>query len=253
MGVTPTTKLLLAFRSGNICVKTGCERTLAYEDEENEILSNVGEAAHIEGEKGNGKKKSARYNSDMTDDERNHYNNLIFLCKECHKVIDDNESVYTVEKLKIMKKEHEQKVRHAIIEAFADIGFPELELATKWIKLIQPALSTEDYSIIPPEEKIKKNELTHESRVTISMGLGVAKEVHSFVESEASYDINFPERLKAGFLEEYFRLWREGHKGDVLFDLMCQYAQRGMVGQAKKSAGLAVLIYLFERCEVFEK
>lgn len=85
------------------------------------------------------------------------------------------------------------------------------------------------------------------------MGLGVVREVRDFVEQEATIDIDFPERLKSGFLEEYYRLRKEGHRGDVLFDLMCQFAQRGMKEQSKRSAGLAVLIYFFESCEVFEK
>ena len=85
------------------------------------------------------------------------------------------------------------------------------------------------------------------------MGMGVVREVHSFVEQEAVLDLDFPERLKSGFLEEYFRLRKNGHKGDVLFDLMCHFAQHGMKEQSKRSAGLAVLIYLFERCEVFKK
>lgn len=249
MSVSYPTKLLLAYRSGDRCANPECGNPLVYEDEDNNILTNVGEAAHIAGER----ETAARYDPDMTDEQRNDYPNLIYLCTECHTVIDNNESFYTVDVLNEMKWQHEKTVRDAIIEAFAEIGFPELEMATQWIKVIQPALTTDDYSIIPPEEKIKKNELTNDSRVTISMGLSVAKEVHSFVESEASYDMDFPERLKAGFLEEYYRLRREGHKGDELFDLMCQYAQRGMGNQARKSAGLAVLIYLFERCEVFEK
>lgn len=62
-----------------------------------------------------------------------------------------------------------------------------------------------------------------------------------------------PERLKAGFLEKYWRLKREGVRGGDLFEMMCQFAQQGFQRQAQRSAGLAVLIHLFEACEVFEK
>jgi len=34
---------------------------------------------------------------------------------------------------------------------------------------------------------------------------------------------------------------------------MCRFAQHGFERQAKRSAGIAVLVYLFEACEVFEK
>ena len=84
------------------------------------------------------------------------------------------------------------------------------------------------------------------------MGLAVSKEVRAFVEQEAKIEADFPEKLTAGFLV-YYRLWREGFKGDELFDLMCRFAQQGMETQQQRSGGLAVLIYLFEACEVFEK
>jgi hypothetical protein len=91
------------------------------------------------------------------------------------------------------------------------------------------------------------------SRTIVTMGLSVAREVRSYVESVAQIDDAFPERLKVGFLTEYYRLRKEGHAGDSLFDLMCRFAQQGFNGQAKRAAGLAVLVYLFEACEVFEK
>jgi len=85
------------------------------------------------------------------------------------------------------------------------------------------------------------------------MGLAAMPDVKAFVISEAKNDSEFPERLKAGFLEEYYRLRKEGVIGDELFDLMCQFAQRGFKEQNQRSAGLAILIYFFESCEVFEK
>jgi hypothetical protein len=34
---------------------------------------------------------------------------------------------------------------------------------------------------------------------------------------------------------------------------MCGFSQRGLKSQGDRTAGLAVLIYLFEICDVFEK
>jgi hypothetical protein len=85
------------------------------------------------------------------------------------------------------------------------------------------------------------------------MGLSVAKVVGDFIQNEAQIDSEYPEKLKTGFLQEYYRLRQLGFQGDDLFDLMCEFAQRGMKGQAQRSAGLAVLVYLFEKCDVFEK
>ena len=248
MSVAYPTKVLLAFRSGDRCAFPGCGRALTVDgDQANPVVT--GEAAHIAGEK----EGAARYDRRMTDEQRNHYNNLIYLCGDHHTQIDKQEDEFPVGRLHSMKSEHEANVREAMTEAFASVGFPELEEATQWIMHVQPEQASRDFALIAPEDKLRKNALGNGSRTIITMGLSVAREVRAYVESVAQTDSDFPERLKVGFLAEYYRLKQEGHTGDVLFDLMCRFAQRGFVEQAKRSAGLAVLVYLFEACEVFEK
>ncbi len=248
MSATYPTKLLLAFRSGNRCAFIGCGRDLT-EDGNSGNPVNIGVAAHIEGEHST----AARYNPAMTEEQRNHYNNLIYMCNDHHTQIDKQIEEFTVEKLKKIKLEHEKKVRVAMNNAFSDVGFPELARATAWISMFQPQNPSEEFSVISPEDKIKKNKLTQTSRATIIMGLSVSQEVRAFIEQEVKIEEKFPEKLKSGFLEQYYKFRRKGIEGDELFDLMCQFAQQGMKTQAQRSAGLAVLIYLFEACEVFEK
>lgn len=79
MSATYPTKVFLAMRSGNVCAFKNCRKALTSDG----VSSNpavIGEAAHIYGESPGTKTKpaSARYRADMTDDERNHYNNLIY-------------------------------------------------------------------------------------------------------------------------------------------------------------------------------
>lgn len=255
MSASYPTKLLLAFRSGDQCAI--CRKRLTIDSAKGGPYS-VGEAAHIAGENdGKGKtKRSARYDPSMIDDERNHYDNMIYLCGTCHTTIDavpQGEQDYSVERLKQTKLGHEQAVRHAMLDAFADVGFPELQEATHWAITVQPSAVSGDYSLLKVEDKIKKNDLAPDARGVIAMGLGVASEVSRYIESVAQTDVEFPERLKAGFLEEYWRLKKEGVNGGNLFELMCRFAQQGFQRQAQRSAGLAVLIHLFEACEVFEK
>jgi hypothetical protein len=85
------------------------------------------------------------------------------------------------------------------------------------------------------------------------MGLGKAKEVHHYVEGVAALDPHFPERLKAGFVNEYDQLVEGGVRGDVLFESLLEFASQGSRDPKCRAAGLAVLAYLFETCEVFEK
>lgn len=251
MGASYPTKLLLAFRSGDKCALPDCGRSLTPDGGQGDPI-NIGKAAHIAGENDG----AARYDPNMTDEDRDHYNNLIYLCGVCHDKIDDKsqgKEDYPTARLHDIKAAHEAKVREAMTEAFASVGFPELEEATQWIAQVPPNQTAQDFTLVAPEDKIKRNELGNASRTVITMGLSVAREVRAYVESVSQTDGDFPERLKVGFLTEYFRLKKEGHTGDALFDLMCRFAQRGFQEQAKRSAGLAVLVYLFEACEVFEK
>jgi hypothetical protein len=63
----------------------------------------VGEICHIEADQPGG----PRYNARQTPAERHGYDNLILMCPTHHKVIDDDEETYTVEKVKAMKAKHE--------------------------------------------------------------------------------------------------------------------------------------------------
>lgn len=249
MSVSYPTKLLLAFRSGDRCAFPGCSRHLTVDGPVGGDSVVLGEAAHIAGEQ----PKAARYDAAMTDEQRNHYDNLIYLCCDHHTQIDKQPHCFPVDRLRRLKAEHEAKVREGLDAAFAQVGFPELQRATEWVNKYQPGSDSPDLTLVPPDEKISRNRLTNRSRVTITMGLSVARLVGDFVQQEALVDPDYPERLKAGFLEEYFRLWRKGHRGDDLFDLMCEFSQRGLKSQSQRSAGVAVLVYLFEKCDVFEK
>jgi hypothetical protein len=93
-----TIKRLFAL-SGNRCAFPKCEATMALED------TLVGEVCHIKGLK----RGAARHDPDQTAAQRNDYANLILLCAPHHKVVDDDEEAYTVERLQKMKADHEAR------------------------------------------------------------------------------------------------------------------------------------------------
>lgn len=248
MSATYPVKLILAFRSGDLCALPGCGRRLTVDGEDGSSAS-TGEAAHIAGEKPD----AARYDPEMTDEARNAVPNLIYLCGDCHTKIDKLENDWPVPKLLAIKAVHEAKVGRAVEEAFADVNFPELSKATAWLADIEPAKDVVDFALLTPEAKIKRNNLSNGARHIITAGLASRKVVSDFIEAETREDSDYPERLKSGFLSEYHRLRALGYRDNDLFDLMCVFAQRGSASQAQKTAGLAVLVYLFEICDVFEK
>ena len=248
MAVSPATKILLAMRSGGVCALPGCGKHLTY-DATVGTDTYVAEAAHIKGEK----PTAARYDASMTDTQRNLIDNLVYLCTDDHTIIDKVEADWPVERLIKIKAEHEEKVRAAMIEAFADVAFPELASAVSWVTSQSPSGGATTFDVIPPDEKIRKNELSNSSRNIVLGGLVSQATVAGYVEAETQLDPDFPDKLKSGFLAEYYTLKHLGHNGDELFELMCAFAQRGLKRQGERTAGLAVLVYLFEICDVFEK
>ena len=98
------TKETLAKRAGQTCSNPDCRKNTSAPHTDNDKSINLGEAAHIKAAR-NGQ---ARYDTDMTDDERSDISNGIWLCKECARKIDLDESKYSVELLYNWKKEHEE-------------------------------------------------------------------------------------------------------------------------------------------------
>ena len=50
----------------------------------------------------------------MTEEERDRYSNLLLLCRNHHKIVDDHPEKYTVESLHRIKQEHESWVRNSL-------------------------------------------------------------------------------------------------------------------------------------------
>lgn len=109
MGISVKDRKILWGRSGNRCAFYGCNIEL-HQVEDANTSSIIGEECHIEAQSANG----PRYNASLSEKQVNSFNNLILLCANHHKIIDDNPEQYTVKDLKIMKSEHEDRVRKAL-------------------------------------------------------------------------------------------------------------------------------------------
>lgn len=223
-----------------------CNKELVVESDGDDP-SIIAEIAHIKGEKPG----SARYDEKMRDEERNSYDNLIVLCHNCHKLVDDQPKVYTVDRLHQIKTDHENRVRESLKSAIISVTFSELEVITSY--LASERIGDEpSYDIIPIEEKMKKNELTDASRDLIVMGIMQTREVERYLTKHP--DSLFGERLKSKFVAVYEKLrGEEGLRGDNLFMGLFQFATNGRIKYREQAAALSVLVYLFEKCEVFEK
>jgi len=89
-----------------------CRKILVMDATETDDESLIGEECHIIARK----KDGPRGKSELSTEQRDKYNNLLLLCRNHHKVIDDQPSEYSVEKLHSIKDQHEKWVRESLEE-----------------------------------------------------------------------------------------------------------------------------------------
>ena len=170
--VAPTqiTKLRLFADSGGYCARPECWEEI-FKTFDNEVI-HVAEIAHIisAGDKG------PRANTNLTDEERSRYENLVLLCPTCHTIIDKAEDKFPEELILGWKRDHKEKlaaqfgirifgsraeVREAIVPFFRENKFvfdkygpntderfnPESSLPAQWRSKIRTV-------IIPNNRKV---------------------------------------------------------------------------------------------------
>jgi hypothetical protein len=179
------------------------------------------------------------------------YANWILLCGLHHDIVDGQANTYAVDDLRRWKEEHEDWVRFQLTTEMPGVGFAELEVVSKAI-LSAPLPPGFSFDLTPLREKMNRNKLSARVNIYFNMGLSKAKEVADFVSNMSVLNSDFPEELKAGFVQEYDRLRASGLDGDALFESLHEFASAGSREFRRRAAGLAVLLYLFEKCEIFE-
>ncbi|MFS0519755.1 hypothetical protein ACEYW6_34365 [Nostoc sp. UIC 10607] len=147
--------------------------------------------------------------------------------------------------------DHPQK-QESLVSAMTTLTFRELDMVTQGI-LCMPISAEVNYTVLPPVPKMLKNELTGVAQSRLMTGVIQARMVGNFVENMVNIIPDFPERLKAGFVKEYQRLQATGLKGNALLDALHEFSCNSSSDYDLQAAGLAVLYYLFEKCEVFER
>lgn len=104
-------KKQLADRVRHACSNPECENPTMGPDSGEEKTINIGVAAHITAAASGGK----RYDPSLTPDQRKSISNGIWLCQSCSKLIDSDEQLFPVEKLRGWKRAAEQKCLEAIV------------------------------------------------------------------------------------------------------------------------------------------
>jgi hypothetical protein len=230
------------------CAFPGCREALVLERTAADPAATIGEMAHIVAHS----PAVVAPRADATFDAalRDAYENLVLLCDTHHSQVDKQPNTYTVDDLRRWKREHERWVADRLREEMTHITFLELEMVAKTLLVGSQGAEVETFSVTPPREKMDRNDLKL-TRQLVTLGLVSAKVVEQFVRAFAMTQPSFPEDLKAGFVKEYSARYAEGLRGDGLFEALREFSTSGKKEFHRQAAGLSVLVYLFEKCEVF--
>lgn len=142
--------------------------------------------------------------------------------------------------------------KESLAAGMSRVTFDELRVVTKHLSRTKAEAGV-NFKLLDPDAKLVKNGLTESTRELLVLGLSKARLVEEYVDSVARFSPHFPNDLTESFVVEYRRLSDSGLQGDELFHRIAQIACGVEPGEQYQAAGLAVLTYLFEKCDVFEK
>ena len=190
----------------------------------------------------------------MSDVERSSASNLIFLCGMHHDVIDSQLNFHTADFLRNAKADHEGRLSRAVRHALGEIGYADLETVCRVIGSVPLELERIDIPLAV-SEKVRLNALSDATQLKIGAGLAQAGRVAEFVEFQSRRAPQFGVRLASRFKAAYYQGISEGLGPDDVFEGILIYAFENSGPDdtpSSRAAALAVVSFLFERCEIFE-
>lgn len=107
----------IAKRAANRCSNPDCGAVTSGPTDHPSGVVNVGEAAHIYG----ANPGSARYDPEMASANRSAITNAIWVCGNCHKMIDDDEIQFPAGLLFEWQREHERRIAEQVGKAGAEL------------------------------------------------------------------------------------------------------------------------------------
>ena len=113
MSIPLAEQRILQIKSGNRCAFPACAEPMIKKTAFGTRETLIGEMAHIVSETADG----PRGKHALAPGEHNKYPNLMLLCTNHHTEIDAHEEIYTVEKLRQMKGDHEAAIEKAVSQA----------------------------------------------------------------------------------------------------------------------------------------
>lgn len=244
---------ILYSQSAGICSLPDCNMPVVFDKETGKgHFSNL---AHIEAYS----EKGPRFNPKLSIEERNSEENIIIVCANCHKKIDTDTETYTVEKLKKIKQDHINRIK-LLKENMVNFDFDDLLYASKSILDYENKENETNkinieynatYDIKPIEYKIRKNDMSFLSKNHIIPAMLQQDTVSDFISKMSKENENFAYELLSS-LKKYYNKFKIEYSGDMLLTkLYSQFIKP--LSDKQQSACLAIIVYFFTICELFEK
>jgi len=125
-----TTTVIMAQRVGYICSNPTCGQLTIGANEIKNKSTSIGIGAHITAAATGG----PRYDENLTAEQRSHFNNGIWLCSNCAKLIDTDIEKYSILVLQEWKQNAEEETRKKLNGEYRNhsIGIPYLETDLIW-------------------------------------------------------------------------------------------------------------------------
>lgn len=243
---------LLWGNSGNICAFPDCPQLMTKEKTAQDSSIIVGEIAHIVAVGGK-YPITPRPDKSFPKEKLNKYENLVLLCPTHHTIVDKQANSYTVHDLRQWKNFREEEHNRLISVGYQNLSFVELEQILKAIPLAEQGSTAPDFSLLEIAEKIKKNQLSVQAEKLLRLGYQSLSQVDNYIQGLAGIDTGYPERLKSGFVKVYNRIVEGGLRGDALLLSLKETITSNRTDTLLHAAALAVILYYFEKCEIFEK
>ena len=135
------TRELLAFRASRICNNPLCATlTVGPSDAQGSLAIKLGECAHIRA----ARPGEARYEENMTDEQRAQPDNAIWLCASCHTMIDKNKGAdFPAKMLFEWKRRHEEIIRSLLYSHHSPL--PLLRKLTEEGQIAQDAVDAMEH------------------------------------------------------------------------------------------------------------
>jgi len=233
--------------SAGRCAKPDCRIKTSLPGNSVDNPSTISDIAHIHAYSNGG----PRPNPDGIEKNPNEYDNLILLCKNHHKEVDDQSNTFTVAVLRQWKHDLENWVDEQLRKT--EFGYKELASIITWLADEESIQTSIDADLTPIRLKISRNGFSERIANLVHTGVARRGQVKNYVSHQAQIDPRYPKRLLNPLLARYNDLRESTQNSDQVFNGMRQFACGNSTEFELQTAGLVLIVYFFELCDLFER